>query len=61
MNSYHMNTLTWEDSYAIALTLRDQHPDVNLNNLSLETIYEWTIKLPEFQDDPDIANDRTDR
>ncbi len=49
--------LTWDDSYAIALALRKQHPDVRLEEVSLITIYRWTIALDEFRDDPTLAND----
>lgn len=49
--------LTWESTYAIALELRRQHPDVKLEQVSLQQIYRWTIALPEFKDDPALAND----
>ncbi len=49
--------LTWDDSYAIALELRRQHPAVDLEEVSLYTIYQWTLALPEFDDDPALAND----
>ena len=49
--------LTWEDSYAIALALRERHSDVNLENVSLDMFYRWTLALPKFEDDPELAND----
>jgi FeS assembly protein IscX len=49
--------LTWDDSYAIALALRDQYPDAELEEVSLYVIYRWTVALPEFDDDPALAND----
>ena len=49
--------LTWDDSYAIALALRDQYPQIDLESVSLEMIYHWTQELPEFDDDPALAND----
>jgi FeS assembly protein IscX len=51
------STLTWEDSYAIALTLSRMHPGIDLESVSLMMIYWWTIDLPGFDDDPDLAND----
>jgi FeS assembly protein IscX len=51
------DVLTWDDSYAIARALRELHPQVNLESVSLGMIYEWTKALPEFQDDPELAND----
>lgn len=50
-------TLYWDDDYAIARALREQHPDVKLDTLSLGMIYRWTIALPGFQDEPALAND----
>ncbi len=50
-------TLTWESTYAIALELRRRHPQINLEEVSLRQIYEWALQLPEFEDDPALAND----
>jgi FeS assembly protein IscX len=50
-------TLTWEDSYAIALTLVQRYPDKNLEEVSLGMVYQWVISLPGFADDPMLAND----
>ena len=49
--------LTWDDSYAIALALQGCFPDAVLDEVSLEMIYRWTIKLPGFEDDPELANE----
>jgi FeS assembly protein IscX len=50
-------SLTWESTYAVALELRRQHPDVNLDDVTLGQIYKWTLDLSEFEDDPALAND----
>jgi FeS assembly protein IscX len=50
-------TLTWEDSYAIALALREQFPAVQLEDISLGMIYRWVVALPGFRDDPALANE----
>ena len=50
-------TLIWESTYAIALELKRRHPDVNLEDISLQQIYDWTLQLQEFEDDPALAND----
>ena len=50
-------TLNWETSYAIALELRRQHPDVNIEKVTLKQIYDWTLQLQEFEDEPSLAND----
>jgi FeS assembly protein IscX len=49
--------LTWEDSYAIALALRMQHPDIDLEEVSLDMIFRWTLALADFEDEPELAND----
>jgi FeS assembly protein IscX len=51
------HTLTWDDSYAIALALIDRHPEIPLEEVSLGMIYRWTTQLPEFNDDPELVND----
>ena len=50
-------TLTWEASFAIALELSRQHPEANIEEVSLQQIYDWTVALSEFEDDPLLAND----
>jgi len=50
-------TLNWETSYAIALELKTIHPDVNIEDVTLGQIYDWTLKLKEFEDDPALCND----
>jgi FeS assembly protein IscX len=50
-------TLSWDDSFAIAQALSKSHPEVNLEHVSLMMIFDWTIDLPEFNDDPELAND----
>jgi len=50
-------TLNWESSYAIALELRRIHIHVNIEEVSLQQIYNWTLALSEFEDDPALAND----
>ena len=52
-----MSTLNWETTYAIAIELKRQHPRVDLETVSLNQVYEWTIELEEFEDDPALAND----
>jgi FeS assembly protein IscX len=51
------NPLTWEDSYAIAQALSKTHLDVQLEDVSLLDIYHWTIALPQFDDELELAND----
>jgi FeS assembly protein IscX len=50
-------TLNWDATYAIALELKRQHKDANIEAVTLKQIYDWTLQLPEFDDDPALAND----
>ncbi len=50
-------TLNWETSYAIALELKRLHSDVNIEDVTLQQIYDWTLGLQEFEDDPALCND----
>ncbi|MFZ5857870.1 MAG: Fe-S cluster assembly protein IscX [Chloroflexota bacterium] len=49
--------MNWESTYAIALELRRQHPDVDLEQVSLQQIRRWTLALSDFEDDPALVND----
>lgn len=51
------DTLTWDDSFAIAQALRASFPCIDLEEVSLNMIYRWTLALPGFDDDPQLAND----
>ena len=52
-----LSDLSWDASYAIALALKSKHPDIDLEKVSINNIYNWTLELPGFSDDPDLAND----
>jgi FeS assembly protein IscX len=49
--------LNWESTYAIAMELRRQHKDANMEEVSLQQILQWTLELAEFDDDPALVND----
>ena len=49
--------LYWDGSYAIARRLMREHPDVDWASVTLSMIYNWVVALPEFKDDPQLAND----
>jgi FeS assembly protein IscX len=49
--------LSWENTYPIALALAKAHPGVELVDVSLNMILEWTLALPDFDDDPLMVND----
>ena len=49
--------MTWDDSYAIARSLMAAHPDQDIETVSLSQIYNWTLQLPDFNDDPRMSNE----
>ena len=49
--------LSWDDSYAIAMALLQLHPDIDLESVSLGMIFQWTVELPQFHDEPALANE----
>lgn len=49
--------LFWEDTYAIVLALIQAHPNIDLEGVSLGMIYSWTVELPGFEDDRELANE----
>lgn len=51
------DTFGWEATYEIARALRRAHPQVDLHDVSLGMILEWTLALEGFEDDPALAND----
>ena len=52
-----MERLDWDASYAIARLLRLKHPRADLQQVSLDMVFRWTLDLPEFDDDPELANE----
>ena len=52
-----MEPITWDDTYAIVKMLQSLYPNVSIENVTLKDIYDWTIQLPGFDDDPQMSND----
>lgn len=49
--------LYWDSTYAIARRLQALYPNMDLSAVTLNMIYNWTVALPEFSDDHELAND----
>ncbi len=49
--------LSWDASYEIVLALQAAYPDIEIEGVSLETLYRMIVALPEFGDDPSLVND----
>jgi len=52
------NSLSWESTFEIVIALKKRYPTVQIADLSLNDIFAMTIDLPEFEDDPNLANER---
>ena len=50
-------SLNWESAFAVALELRRAHPSTDLQDVTLGQVFQWTMALPEFSDDPALCND----
>ena len=50
-------SLNWEAIYEVVLALKSQYPQANLEEVTLGQIYDWTLALPGFNDEPELAND----
>jgi len=51
------DSLDWDNTFGIVECLKKYHPTVNFEELSLGTLFEWIISLPEFSDDHSLVND----
>ncbi len=58
MNDFSQSgKLYWEATYEIVLTLKQTYPDIDLDAIGLEELYQYIVTLPDFADDPRLAND----
>ncbi|MCA9872863.1 MAG: Fe-S cluster assembly protein IscX [Anaerolineales bacterium] len=54
----HEPELFWDATYAIAMALMDNYPDLSPENVGLNELAELIQALPGFADDPALANER---
>ena len=52
-----IQSLYWDSIYEIVLALKTQFPEEDLEEVSLQQVYEWTIALPNFKGEPELANE----
>ena len=50
--------LRWTDVREIAIGLEEAHPDADVVNLRFTDLWKWVRDLPEFDDDPNRANEK---
>lgn len=51
-----MGELYWDSTYEIVRALMLVYPSIELDNVGLEQLYEMIVALPDFVDDPVLAN-----
>jgi len=56
-NAVDTSPLWWESSFEIAHHLMVLHPNVRADDVGLQQVLAWVIALPNFVDDPMLAND----
>ena len=50
--------LRWTDVREIAIALEEAHRDADVVNLRFTDLWKWVRDLPEFDDDPNRANEK---
>jgi FeS assembly protein IscX len=53
-----VSELYWDTTYAIALTLMAEHPELDPQRVGLDQLCQLILDLPNFMDDPALANER---
>jgi FeS assembly protein IscX len=51
-------TLYWDTSYEIVLSLMEQYPEIDVEQLGLQDLSRRIVALPGFADDPALVNDQ---
>lgn len=51
------NRLYWEASYEIVRVLMEVYPHIDLDEVGIEQLHRWIVSLPNFADDPALANE----
>ena len=58
MNDFSQtDKLYWDATYEIVLSLKATYPNSDLDSLGLEELFQYIVTLPNFADDPVLANE----
>ena len=49
--------LYWDATYEIVLSLTTTYPDVEIDTIGLNQLFQYVTTLPNFVDDPRLANE----
>jgi FeS assembly protein IscX len=52
-----MPSLTWDRIEDIALSLYEEHPDVDPLKIRFTDLHKWITELADFKDDPASSNE----
>lgn len=52
-----MDELYWDASYEIVLRLKEAYPQTDVETVGTDQLFQWIIALPDFADDPKLANE----
>ncbi|MBN66881.1 MAG: Fe-S assembly protein IscX [Rickettsiales bacterium] len=50
--------MRWTDTFDIAISLEEEHPDKDNINLRFTDLRQWVVGLEEFDDDPEGCNEK---
>jgi FeS assembly protein IscX len=51
-------SLNWTDTLDIALSLDEEHPDVDPQYVRFTDLHQWVCDLDEFEGDPEASNEK---
>lgn len=51
-------SLNWTDTLDIALSLDEEHPDVDPQYVRFTDLHQWVCDLDEFEGDPEASNEQ---
>ena len=51
-------TLKWSDSYEIAISLYEKHPDIDPLSIRFTDLHAWICGLEDFSDDPEASSEK---
>lgn len=53
MNDFSQSSrLYWDATYEIVLHLQEKYPDIDVDRVGLEELFQYIVTLPNFADDP---------
>jgi FeS assembly protein IscX len=52
-----MGELYWDSTFEIVVALMEAYPDINLDEMGMEQLYQLVIALPKFADEPKMVNE----